>query len=155
MQLGDQLPNITLPATGQQQINLADLQGKAVVLYFYPKDHTAACTQEGEDFRDHHAEFVAADAIILGVSRDGVRKHERFKADYHFPFDLLADTKGDLCNLFNVLYPKTMFGKPAIGLERSTYLFDRTGKLVQEWRKVKVPEHVLSVLEAVRALPKD
>lgn len=152
MQLGDQLPNLTVPATSNQHINLLALQGRPVVLYFYPKDHTSACTQEGEAFRDHYAKFVAADAIILGVSRDGVRKHEKFKAEYQFPFDLLADTQAELCNLFNVLYPKTMFGKPAIGLERSTFLFDCSGILCQEWRKVKVEGHIAAVLAAVTAL---
>lgn len=152
MQLGDELPHIKLVTTSGQTFYLDSLCGKMVIIYFYPKDHTAVCTQEAETFRDVHAEFAAANAIILGVSRDGVRKHERFKADYQLPFELVADTKAELCQLFEVLYPKVMFGKPAIGIERSTFLFDTQGRLCHIWRKVKIPEHVQAVLTAVRTL---
>lgn len=152
MQIGDSLPNITLPATGEQQINLTDLQGQPLILYFYPRDNTPGCTQEGEDFRDQYAEFQALNARILGVSRDTVRKHENFRKKYGFPFDLLADEEEVLCNHFDVMRDKNMYGKKVRGIERSTFIFDSEGVLKLAWRKVKVPGHVEEVLAAVRAL---
>ncbi len=152
MKIGDKLPKLSLPATGNQIIKLSDLKGKNLVLYFYPRDNTPGCTQEGEDFRDQYAKFESLDTTILGVSRDSVKKHENFKTKYEFPFDLLADEDETLCNLFLVIKPKNMFGKQVKGIERSTFLFNKKGVLCQEWRKVKVPEHVQVVLEAVKAL---
>lgn len=154
MKIGDRLPKLSLPATGNQTITLSNLKGKPLVLYFYPRDNTPGCTQEGQDFRDHYAEFEALNVVILGVSRDSVKKHENFKTKYEFPFDLLADEDETLCELFAVIKPKNMFGKQVKGIERSTFLFNKKGVLCQEWRKVKVPEHVQAVLDAVKALGK-
>lgn len=153
MKLGDTLPAIALPATGNKIIKLSDFIGhNPVVLYFYPKDDTPGCTQEGQDFRDHYSEFTALNAIILGISRDSVKKHEKFKEKYNFPFDLLADEDEQLCQLFSVMKNKQMFGKPTRGIERSTFLFDQQGILRYEWRKVKVDDHVQDVLQAIKSL---
>lgn len=152
MQIGDALPDISLPATGEQEINLAQLSGQILLLYFYPRDDTPGCTQEGQDFRDLYPQFCASNIRILGVSRDSVKKHEKFKTKYEFPFDLLADEAETLCNLFNVMKQKNMYGKQVRGIERSSFLFDRTGVLRQEWRKVKVPNHAQEVLAAAQAL---
>jgi peroxiredoxin Q/BCP len=123
-----------------------------LVLYFYPRDDTPGCTQEGQDFRDLYAQFQASQIQIFGVSRDSVKKHEKFKAKYEFPFALLADEEEALCNVFNVIKPKNMYGKQVRGIERSTFLFDSQGILRQEWRKVKVPNHAQEVLAAAQAL---
>ena len=151
IQIGDALPDLTLQANGDQSIHLPDLAGRKLVLYFYPKDNTSGCTLEGQNFRDAKAEFDAADCRILGVSRDSVRKHENFIAKYDFNFDLLADTDEALCLAFDVLREKSMYGKKYIGVDRSTFLFDSQGRLVQEWRGVKVSGHVDAVLAAARA----
>lgn len=152
MKVGDTLPNLSLPATGNKTITLSDLLGNNVVLYFYPKDDTPGCTQEGQDFRDNYEVFSTLNTVILGVSRDDVKKHEKFQAKYNFPFDLLSDENEQLCQLFDVIKPKNMFGKLVKGIERSTFLFDRQGILRHEWRKVKVPGHIEQVLAATRAL---
>jgi len=147
------LPNINLPATGGQTIDLSTLIGKPVVLYFYPRDDTPGCTQEGQDFRDHFSEFQALGATILGISRDSVKKHEAFKSQYNFPFDLLSDSKEELCNYFNVMKAKMMFGKPARGIDRSTFLFDKNGELKHEWRSIKIIDHhVEEVLAKLKSL---
>ncbi len=150
--LGHPLPELTLPATGGEPVDLASLRGRPVVLYFYPKDNTPGCTQEGQDFRDQYSRFQQHDCLILGVSRDSLKSHENFKARQGFPFELLSDQDEQLCNRFDVIKPKTMFGKPVRGIERSTFLFDREGLLRREWRKVKVKDHVEEVLQAVEAL---
>lgn len=152
MKLGDCLPAITLAATGQQTVLLSAQVGHPLVLYFYPRDDTPGCRQEGEDFRDHFSKFQKQQAVILGVSQDNLADHERFKARYQFPFDLLSDPEGNLCNVFDVIKPKMVFGKPVIGIQRSTFLFDSQGLLYREWRNVKVPDHVLEVLAAVQSL---
>ena len=147
------LPNINLPATGGQTIDLSTLIGKPVVLYFYPRDDTPGCTQEGQDFRDHFSEFQNLGATILGISRDSVKKHETFKSLYNFPFDLLSDSKEELCNYFNVMKAKMMFGKPARGIDRSTFLFDKNGELKHEWRSIKIIDHhVEEVLAKLKSL---
>ncbi len=150
MQIGDSLPDFTLPANGGQDISLPAQAGRKLVLYFYPKDNTSGCTLQGENFRDAKAEFEAAGCRILGVSRDSVRKHENFIAKYDFNFDLLADTDEALCQHFDVLKEKSMYGRKYIGVDRSTFLFDSQGKLVREWRGVKVPGHVDEVLAAAQ-----
>ncbi len=146
------LPALTLAATGDQNIDLQSLKGQKLVLYFYPKDNTPGCTQEGQDFRDQFAEFTARHTRILGVSRDSVRSHENFKKKYDFPFDLLADTEEALCNAFDIIQPKMMFGKQRMGIVRSTLLFDENGQLQKTWSKVKVTNHVSEVLAAIDAL---
>ena len=152
VELNKKIPDFELPATGDKTIKLSDLAGKKVVLYFYPKDNTPGCTQEGQDFRDHFEEFEKAGAVILGVSRDGIKAHENFKAKQAFPFDLLSDKEETLCRLFDVIKEKNLYGKKVMGIERSTFLIDEQGVLRHEWRKVKVPGHVEEVLAAVEAL---
>lgn len=150
--IGQPIAPFTLPATGGRTITLSELQGKKVVLYFYPKDHTPGCTTEGQDFRDHHAAFTALNAVVLGISRDSIQTHENFKRRHALPFDLLADQNEALSNQFDVIKAKTLYGKPVRGIERSTFLIDEAGVLRYEWRKVKVPGHVIEVLAALKAL---
>lgn len=152
MKPGDKVADFEAPATGDRTIKLSDLRGKTVVLYFYPKDNTPGCTQEGQDFRDNHSRFKRAGAVILGVSRDSVKSHENFKSKQEFPFDLLSDKDETLCRQFDVIREKNMYGKKVMGVERSTFLIDSQGRLAREWRKVKVPGHVEEVLEAVKSL---
>lgn len=146
------VPALSLEATGGQKINLAQLKGNNIVLYFYPKDNTSGCTTEGIDFRDNHAKFKRRKTIILGVSRDSVRSHENFKEKYAFPFDLLSDPEEKLCKAFDVIKEKNMYGKKHMGIERSTFIIDNKGVLRQEFRKVKVKGHVEEVLAAIKEL---
>lgn len=146
------VPDFTLPATGDQTVRLKDLRGQNVVLYFYPKDSTPGCTTEGQDFRDQHNAFTKANTVVFGISRDSLRSHENFKSKQNFPFDLLSDSEEEVCKLFDVIKPKNMYGREVIGIERSTFLIDATGKLRCEWRKVKVPGHVDEVLAATQEL---
>ena len=139
-------------ATGDKTIQLKALRGKKVVLYFYPKDSTPGCTTEGQDFRDLHARFKRQNAIILGVSRDSIASHEKFRDKHDFPFDLLSDPDEELCAQFDVIREKNMYGRKVIGIERSTFLIDESGKLRQEWRKVKVKGHAEEVLAATKAI---
>lgn len=146
------VPDFTLPATGDKELSLSDFEGKNVVLYFYPKDSTPGCTKEGQAFRDMYADFQAQNAEILGVSRDGIKAHENFKAKQEFPFDLLSDKDETLCQLFDVIKEKNMYGRKVMGIERSTFLIDGEGVLRQEWRKVKVDGHADEVLDALKNL---
>jgi len=148
---GKKVPSFKLPATSDQELGPADFKGRKLVLYFYPKDDTPGCTTEGQGFRDHYDAFRKAGAEIVGVSRDSVGKHEKFKAKYEFPFELISDADEELCATFDVLKEKNMYGRKVMGIERSTFLIDESGVLRQEWRKVKVPGHVEEVLEAVRS----
>jgi peroxiredoxin Q/BCP len=148
--LGKKVPNFEAPATGST-FKLADHKGTTVVLYFYPKDNTPGCTTEGAQFRDAYPKFLKANAIVVGISRDTLKSHESFKAKLEFPFELIADTDEKLCALFDVIKMKNMYGKQVRGIERSTFVIDGTGKLVQEWRGVKVPGHVDEVLAYVKA----
>lgn len=151
--VGDMIPDLELAATGDDaQLRLRDLVGQKVVLYFYPKDNTPGCTQEGQDFAALEDEFRAHGARILGISRDTVRKHENFRSKYGFGFTLLADVDEAACSAFDVMREKNMYGKKVRGIERSTFLFDREGRLAREWRKTKVDGHAAEVLEAVKAL---
>lgn len=152
MKIGDKLPNIELEATGEQTINLSKLKGKNVVVYFYPKDSTPGCTTEGQNFRDLYSQFEAHNCMIFGVSRDPMKSHERFKLKQEFPFDLLSDVDEALCKAFDVIKLKKLYGKEYLGIERSTFLFNEKGKLVKEWRKLRVKGHVDEVLEAVQEL---
>ena len=151
-EIGKKVKNFTLPATGDQELSLNDFKGKKLVLYFYPKDSTPGCTTEGQDFRDAKAKFSRQNSVILGVSRDSLRSHENFKAKQQFNFDLLSDVDEELCKQFDVIKMKNMYGKQVRGIERSTFLIDEKGVLRQEWRKVKVKEHVKEVLNAAKAL---
>ena len=150
--IGKKIPAFSLPATGDQTISGKDLLGRPWVLYFYPRDNTPGCTTEGEDFRDNYAKFRRRKVTVLGISRDNLRSHERFKAKYEFPFELLSDEDEKLCALFDVMKQKNMYGKKVRGIERSTFLVDATGKLRREWRKVKIEGHVAEVLEAIKEL---
>ena len=152
VKLNKKVPAFSLPATGEQTLGLKDFKGCHLVIYFYPKDSTPGCTTEGQDFRDHHAAFEKLNTTILGVSRDGIKSHENFKAKQGFPFELLSDEDETLCQLFDVIKEKNMYGRKVMGIERSTFLIDATGTLRREWRKVKVDGHVAEVLEAVQAL---
>ncbi|MDH5573502.1 MAG: peroxiredoxin [Gammaproteobacteria bacterium] len=154
VEVGKKVSNFTLPATGEQDISLSSLKGKNIVLYFYPRDNTPGCTREGQAFRDHYAKFKKLDTVILGVSRDSVRSHENFKAKHEYPFDLLSDKDEVLCTQFDVIKMKNMYGKKVLGIERSTFLIDKTQKLQQEWRKIKLDGHVEEVLAAVKELNK-
>lgn len=149
------VPDFEAPATGGGTVRLKDLRGKYVVLYFYPKDSTPGCTLESQDFRDLHARFKRLDAVILGISRDSLKSHETFKCNQELPFELLSDADERLCGLFDVIRMKNMYGKQVRGIERSTFLIDREGRLRREWRKVKVEGHAEEVLEAVKALSKE
>ena len=150
--IGKKVPAFSLPATGDQTIKLSGLKGKNIVLYFYPKDSTPGCTLEGQDFRDNIRKFSSRNTKILGVSRDKLSSHEKFKERQKFPFDLLLDEDEKLCNLFDVIKEKNMYGKKVMGIERSTFLIDEKGILRNEWRKVKVKGHVEEVLDAVKNL---
>ena len=141
-----------IPATSEKTVSLAQLKGKQVVIYFYPKDSTPGCTTEGQGFRDHYPEFQAANTEVFGVSRDSLKSHENFKAKQAFPFELLSDKDEALCQLFDVIKLKKLYGKEYLGVDRSTFLIDKDGVLRHEWRGVKVPGHVEAVLEQARAL---
>ncbi|MES9881282.1 MAG: peroxiredoxin [Sedimenticola sp.] len=149
-----EIPDITLQATGDKQIKLSDYRGKILVLYFYPKASTPGCTLEGRDFSQAITKFRRHSCAILGASRDKIKAQENFKAKQAFSFDLLSDPDELLCNAFDVIKMKNMYGKKVRGIERSTFLIDADGVLRQEWRKVKVNGHVEEVLDAVRALKK-
>jgi len=149
--LGKKVTDFTAAATGGD-FRLSDHKGETVVLYFYPKDNTPGCTTEGEQFRDAWKKFRKAGAIVVGCSRDSLKSHESFKAKMNFPFELIADADEKVCAQFDVIKMKNMYGKQVRGIVRSTFLIDSTGKLVNEWRGVKVAGHVEQVLEAVLAL---
>jgi peroxiredoxin Q/BCP len=144
--------DFTADATGDKTIRLKDLRGQHVVIYFYPKDSTPGCTLEGQDFRDLHTRFRRQKTVILGVSRDSIASHEKFRAKQKFPFDLLSDPDEKLCRQFDVIREKNMYGRKVMGIERSTFLIDASGRLRREWRKVKVKGHAAEVLEAVKDL---
>lgn len=147
------VPDFKAEATGDQTLGLADFKGKKhLVLYFYPKDNTPGCTTEGQDFRDHYQQFADADTEVVGVSRDGVKAHENFRAKHDFPFHLISDKDEALCELFGVIKMKMMYGKERRGIERSTFLIDKNGVLRREWRGVKVKGHVTEVLDAAKNL---
>lgn len=153
VELGEKVADFELPASGGKTLRLSSFLGKKVVLYFYPKDNTPGCTTEGQNFRDLYAEFQAADTVILGVSKDSVKAHDSFVCKQSFPFDLLSDEDGKLCAQFDVYHQKNMYGRMVMGIERSTFVIDRDGTLRREWRKVKVPGHVDTVLAYVKSLP--
>ena len=150
--LGEPVPDFTATATGESTVTLSELRGRQVVIYFYPKASTPGCTTEGGDFRDRKAAFDAANTVILGVSRDGIRAQENFKAKQGFNFALLSDKDEAVCRLFDVIKLKKLYGKEHLGIERSTFLIDAEGRLAREWRGVKVKDHAQEVLEAAQAL---
>ena len=150
--LSKPVKDFSIPSTGGGSFRLSEHRGKKLVLYFYPKDNTPGCTQQGADFRDRHKEFRKAGAEILGVSRDSLKSHEGFKSKMKFPFELLSDAEEELCAQFGVIKMKNMYGKKVRGIERSTFVIDGDGVLAREWRGVKVPGHVEEVLNFVKTL---
>ncbi len=144
------VPDFKCPATGNQTIHMKSLKGGKVVIYFYPKDSTPGYTTEGQDFRDLHTKFKRRNTVILGVSRDSIGSHEKFKSKQMFPFELLSDPDESLCKKFDVIHEKSLYGRKFMGVVRSTFLIDESGKLRQEWRKVKVKGDAAEVREAVK-----
>ena len=152
VKVGDKAPDFTLPADGGGTLSLKALKGKTVVLYFYPKDDTSGCTAEACAFRDALPDFSKVKAEIVGVSRDPVASHDKFKAKYDLPFPLASDVDGKVCQAYGVWVEKSMYGKKYMGIERSTFLIDGKGVVRELWRKVKVPGHAEEVLAAAEAL---
>lgn len=150
--LNQPAPDFTLPATGGTTFQLAEQRGKKLVIYFYPRDATPGCTSQGQQFRDHYAEFQSAGAEVVGISRDSMKSHEAFKAKFAFPFALLSDPDEIACQRYGVMKMKNMYGKQVRGIERSTFVIDAQGVLRREWRKVKVEGHALEVLDYIRSL---
>jgi peroxiredoxin Q/BCP len=150
--IGRKVPDFTLPSTGGKPFKLSAAAGRKVVIYFYPKDSTSGCTKEGIAFRDLHAEFRKAKILVVGVSPDSLASHDKFKAKFEFPFELLSDEETKVCALFDVWKEKSMYGRKYMGVERSTFLVDDQGVLQREWRKVKVDGHAEEVLAAARDL---
>ncbi|MDO7910894.1 peroxiredoxin [Pseudomonas monteilii] len=152
VEIDQPVPDFTAQATAGQTVTLSALKGRQVVLYFYPKDSTPGCTTQGQGFRDQLDAFEAANTVVFGISRDGLKSHENFKAKQGFTFELISDKDEALCQLFDVIKLKKLYGKEYLGVDRSTFLIDRDGVLRQAWRGVKVPGHVEAVLTAAQAL---
>jgi len=150
--LGQMVPTFTLPSTGQKTFSLDQFKGKNIVLYFYPKDCTPGCTIEGHDFTKLHKQFQDANTEVFGISRDDMKLHEKFKSQENYSIDLLSDTEEQLCQLFSVIKMKNMYGREVRGIERSTFVIDKDGVLVKEWRGVKVDGHAAEVLNTVQSL---
>ena len=149
---GDIAPKIDLPADGGGTFKLSDHKGKPVVIFFYPKDDTSGCTREAIDFTEHKADFDAAGAVLVGISPDSVAKHDKFKAKHDLGVTLAADEEKEILAAFGVWVEKSMYGRKYMGVERSTFLVGKDGKIAESWRKVKVPGHVETVLAAVKSL---
>jgi len=149
--INDLAPAFDLPTDGGGQLKLSDLKGKKVVLYFYPKDSTPGCTTEGQDFSALHSQFIDAGAVVVGASKDSVKRHDNFKAKYDFPFPLVSDEEGVLCEAYGVWVLKKNYGKEYMGIERATFLIDENGVIAQIWRKIRVKAHAQTVLDAVLA----
>lgn len=147
---GDAAPKFSLPANGGSTVSLESLAGKKVVLYFYPRDDTPGCTIEAKDFRDHMKDFEQAGAVVLGLSKDSVKSHEKFAEKFCLPFPLLSDESGEICQAYGAWVEKSMYGKKYMGIDRATFLIGGDGIIRNIWRKVKVDGHVREVLEAVR-----
>ncbi len=152
IETGDKAPDFTLPTDGGGKVSLSKLRGRKVVLYFYPKDDTSGCTAEACSFRDNLPKFGRLDATVIGVSRDSVASHDKFKKKYELPFTLAADETGEVCERYGVWVEKSMYGRKYMGIERATFLLDEKGVVRGLWRKVKVPGHVEAVLAAAKAL---
>ena len=150
--LNQPIPEFSFTATSQINKKLSDLRGKHIVIYFYPKDNTPGCTSESKDFTAQHVQFEQANTVIFGVSKDSLASHEKFKAKYSMPFELISDLDESICKLFDVIKLKNFMGKRYMGIERSTFVIDANGILRQEWRKVKVNGHVDVVLSYVKQL---
>ena len=149
---GEQAPNPAFTLADGSSTSIAAYQGKKLVLYFYPKDDTPGCTKEAQGFTEHAAEFEAAGAVVVGISKDSVKSHAKFIGKYDLAVALGSDESGDVCEAFGVWVEKSMYGKSYMGIERATFLIEANGKIAKVWRKVKVPGHVAEVLDAVKAL---
>ena len=149
MKIGTKIKNFKAEMSGKNDFNLADYKGQKIVIYFYPRDNTPGCTSEGEDFRDNYNLFKKKNTKIFGVSKDSLKSHESFKNKFNFPFELISDPDEKVCKIFDVIKEKSMYGKKYMGIERSTFLIDSDGKLLKEWRKVKVKGHVEDVLSSI------
>ncbi|CEK12080.1 peroxiredoxin [Legionella hackeliae] len=154
MNINDKVANFKFTATNGLSGQLNDFQGKWLILYFYPKDSTPGCTTEGQDFRDAYTQLKKLNAEVLGISRDSLKSHENFKCKQEFPFELISDTEEALCQQFDVIKMKSMYGKQVRGIERSTFLIDPKGILRREWRKVSVKGHVAEVMNTLQQLQK-
>jgi peroxiredoxin Q/BCP len=152
MNIGEHVASCSFNATNNLQKNLDDYRGKWLILYFYPKDATSGCTLEGQDFRENYTAFLACNAVVMGVSRDSLKSHENFKAKQQFPFELISDEDEHLCQLFDVIKMKSMYGKQFLGIERSTFIIDPEGVVKHVWRKVRVNGHVADVLSTLTSL---
>ena len=152
VELGDKAPDFTLPTDGAGSVTLSKLNGKKVVLYFYPKDDTSGCTAEACGFRDSFPDYGGTGAMVIGISKDSVASHDKFKKKHGLPFILASDTGGDVCEKYGVWVEKSMYGRKYMGIERATFLIDGAGTVRGAWRKVRVPGHVAEVLKAARAL---
>ena len=151
--VGKKVPDFTVPVTGRgAEWSPSDAKGEKLVIYFYPKDMTTGCTKESQDFRDHYAAFKKAKVRVLGISRDSIKSHDKFREKEKLPFELLSDADEKVCKLFDVIKEKTLYGRKYMGVDRSTFLIDAGGILRREWRGVKVPGHVEEVLEAAKSL---
>ena len=149
---GQPAPDFTMPTDGGGELTLSSLKGKKVVLYFYPKDDTSGCTKEACGFRDQLPDFSGVDAEIVGISKDSVASHDKFKAKYDLPFTLVSDTETKVCEAYGTWIEKSMYGRKYMGIDRATFLIDADGRIAKIWRKVKVPGHVEEVLEAAKGL---
>ena len=147
--INSKAPTFKAPCTGNKEVNLADLNGQNIVLYFYPKDSTPGCTTEGQDFRDLKGQFTRAKTVIFGLSRESLKSHENFKTKEKFNFELISDPDEKICKQYDVIKEKSMYGKKYMGIERSTFLINEEGVIVKSWEKVKVPGHVENVLNAI------
>ena len=150
--LNQAVTDFELPATSGKTFKLTNYRGKTLVLYFYPKDSTPGCTTQGMQFRDFYSAFQNANTEIFGISRDSLKSHENFKTKFTFPFELLADTEELACNIFGVIKMKNMYGKQVRGIERSTFVIDKNGVLIREWRGVKVDGHVQEILDFIKTI---
>ena len=149
VKIGEKVPEFSLPSTGNKTVELSELKGKNIIIYFYPKDATPGCTIEGQNFRDNIRKFSLLNTVVLGVSRDKISSHEKFKKNQKFPFDLLSDEDEKLCKIFNVMKEKNMYGRKFFGIERSTFLIDKKGVLRNEWRKVKVKNQKYVIIKKI------
>ena len=152
IELNKIVPDFSLPSTDNKDFQLSDHRGKNIIIYFYPKDNTPGCTQEGKAFRDHFAEFEMLNTLIVGISRDSIRVHTNFRAKHAFPFHLLSDADEAACQLFDVIKLKKLYGREYMGIVRSTFLIDKKGVLRKIWSPVKVKNHVTEVLDEIRPI---
>ena len=152
IETGKKIADFTALATSNLTFRLNDFSDKNILLYFYPKDNTPGCTQEGKEFRDHYSAFQGKNIEIFGISRDGIKAHENFKNKHEFPFELISDKDEAVCQLFDVIKEKKMYGKTHMGIERSTFLIGKGGILIKQWRKVKVKDHLQQVLDEIENL---